>query len=252
MFVKFIRQQATTTFRLLTEMSLAQQIHASLTKPVSLRTARFEVFGQSNASSEMGGDVLDVVQTNGRLALFLGDVSGHGVRAGVVMGMVKSAIRMKLQSSHALDELLNDLNAVVGELAHPGMFVTFAAMQLDESDLARVVLAGHLPIMHYRAGDRTWSEIEADHPPLGVVPGETFRLFQVPYAPGDLFVVVTDGLMEVFDRNGAPLGWQGIRRVLEDGAAERPLAEIAAHVFTTVRDFGPQVDDQSILLIRPL
>lgn len=251
-FVLFIRGQAFTTMRLLTEMSLARQIHANLTKPINLRTPRCEVYGRSDASSEMGGDVLDVVQRDGGLAAFLGDVSGHGVRAGVVMGMVKSAVRMKLRSSSALDDLLHDLNGVVCELAQPGMFVTFAAMRFKEAGRAQAVLAGHLPILHYRAGEGTWTEIEADHPPLGVLDGESFQAVACTCAPGDLLVLITDGLMEVFDEQGKQVGWHGIRQVITNLDHTAPLPEIGERIFQAARDFGPQVDDQSILLVRLL
>ena len=70
--------------------------------------------------------MLDVVEEGGRTDVFVADVSGHGVRAGVVMGMVKSAIRTRLRAGGAVDEVLRDVNEVIYELTSPELFVTAA------------------------------------------------------------------------------------------------------------------------------
>lgn len=248
-FVMFIRRQGLTTFRLLSEMSLARDIHSVLTEPIHLTAPRVEVFARSEASSEMGGDMIDAVRRDHRVDLFLGDVSGHGVSAGVVMGMVKSAVRMKLRSDAPLEALMRDLNHVIHELAKPGMFVTFVAMTFDESDEMAYAVAGHPPILHFRAARGEWVELSADSLPLGVVPDESYAAGRTKWEPGDLFVALTDGLVEVFDRDGSMLGWEGVRRILE-AEAHRPLAEVYDAVCARVSAFGPRADDQSLLLVR--
>jgi hypothetical protein len=102
LFVRFIIGEASRTLRLETEMNLARQIHAQLIPPVNRILPHLELYGLSLPSSEMGGDLLDVVETDGRVSVAVADVSGHGVKAGVVMGMVKSAMRMKFPSNPAL------------------------------------------------------------------------------------------------------------------------------------------------------
>ncbi len=77
-------------------MRLARQIHETLVPPIDYEDERIEVFGLSRASAAMGGDLVDLVHRDGSLDVYLADVSGHGVRAGVVMGMLKAAIRMRL------------------------------------------------------------------------------------------------------------------------------------------------------------
>ena len=117
-FVMFISGEGTRTLRLMTEMTLAQDIHATLVPAIVRRAGRLELYGRSFAGQEMGGDLIDVIETPSGVIVYIADVSGHGVRAGVVMAMVKSTIRMKLRHGDNLDELLRDLNAVLCELLH--------------------------------------------------------------------------------------------------------------------------------------
>jgi len=99
LFVFFFRTEGVRTARMQAELALAQQIHASLIPPVERATNQLEMYGRSVAGAEMGGDLLDVVEGGGTTDLFVADVSGHGVKAGVVMGVVKSAIHASLRAA---------------------------------------------------------------------------------------------------------------------------------------------------------
>jgi hypothetical protein len=75
----------------------------------------------------MGGDLIDVVVHEGRLDILLGDVSGHGLGAGVVMAMLKSCVRTRLLHDASLEEVVADANRVLADLTESNMFATFAA-----------------------------------------------------------------------------------------------------------------------------
>jgi sigma-B regulation protein RsbU (phosphoserine phosphatase) len=197
----------------------------------------------------MGGDLLDVVETDGRVSVAVADVSGHGVKAGVVMGMVKSAMRMKFPSNPALRDLLTDLNRVVVELAGDGMFVTFACLRFEGPNRAIFAGAGHGPILHYAHSERALRFLSSDNLPLGVTADETFAESPVACAPGDVLLFVTDGLTEVFDATGKTFGQESIERLLVENAG-RSLSEIADAIWETVQRHGPQTDDQTLLLVR--
>ena len=248
-FIRLISGEGRRRLRLETEIALAERLHATLVPPVERRTERFEVFGRSEPSSEVGGDLLDIVERDQGLVLCVADVAGHGVSAGAFMGMVKSAIRMKLLASDALDSLLDDLNEVVGQIRRPEMFVTFAGLRFDATNSAEVALAGHLPILRCRSAGGAIESIDNAHPPLGVVGHQRHTSTRVPFEPGDLFVVLTDGLTEVANAAGQQLGTSGICRAVA-GAAGQPLGEIYASILRVARTHGPQTDDQTLLLVR--
>ena len=249
LFVSFIRGEGTRRIRLQTELQLAQQIHASLIPAVARTTAQLELLGRSLASSEMGGDLLDVVEEDGKVGVYIADVSGHGVRAGVLMGMTKSAIRMKLRASDALGDLLTDVNHVICDLASPGMFVTAACLRFDGSSTVGFAGAGHGPVLHFQSAGRTLQLLESDHLPLGVTKEETYDRRIVTVASGDAFLLMTDGLTEVFDRQGRQLGQQAIEQLFIRNAAQ-PLPDLYVAIMDAVAQHGPRSDDQTLILIR--
>ncbi len=248
MFVVFIAREGTRTVRLEAEMSLARQIHDALIPPIVMTAGRLELFGRSVAGSDMGGDLLDIVVKGDRVGVYVADVSGHGVRAGVVMGMVKAAIRMKLQSSDDLGELLNDLNRVVCDLVTPGMFVTGAFLRFDGSSV-EFSGAGHGPVLHFHATHEPLTQIESEHFPLGVDTTHEYTTRSFQLRPADTLLLVTDGLTEVLDTEGRPLGQGPIEEVFLANARQ-PLADLYDFVMGRVQGFGPQIDDQSLLFIR--
>jgi len=248
-FVVFISGEGAKTMRLRTEINLARQIHGHLVPAIDRATERLELYGVSVPTSEVGGDLMDVCHSHGKTGLYVADVTGHGVSAGVSMSMIKSAIRMKLRDEPELGEMITGLNDVLAETQRPGMLATFAALELHADGRARYALAGHLPILHFRAAARTLDKLVNAHPPLGVLEGRVFGDDEVDASPGDLFVILTDGLTEVFDRNGEEFGQARIERIVAEHA-DRPLREIHDRILAAVRAFGPQTDDQTLLLAR--
>lgn len=249
-FILFFQNEGVRTIRMITELSLAKQIHGSLIPPINATHGRLELYGRSVASAEMGGDLIDVVHRNGATDIIIADVSGHGVRAGVIMAVVKSAIHTRLRSKCRISDLLGDVNSVVCELAGAGMFVTGAAIRF-ENDCGEFCGAGHGPILHYSAAAGALAMLESDSPPLGVVEGEDFTSRPVAFHAGDVFLLMTDGLTEVFAPDGSMFGQAPIERLLCN-LAGRPLPEIYEGIMDAVRTHGPQSDDQTLLLVRVL
>jgi hypothetical protein len=189
LFVIFISGQGKTTIRLRTEMDLAREIHETLVPPVSLRDEGFEVHGFSSASTEMGGDLIDVVRHDKGTDIVLADVSGHGVRAGVVMGMLKSAVRAKLQAPCDLDQLLTGLNRLLEETTSSGMFATVVALRIvDTREQLEYAIAGHDCLLQLRPRTGEATRIENRHMPLGLF-DQTCRSDRLAVEPGDLLAV---------------------------------------------------------------
>jgi hypothetical protein len=246
LFIHFINSSASRYLRVRTEIELARDIHRGLVPPIDRRIGDVEFYGCSYASGEVGGDLVDVVeQGNGWLG-YVADVSGHGVASGVVMGMFKSALRARLLSGAGLAALLGDLNAVLMPLKPATSFITVAAVRSCGAGLECAV-AGHHPVLRVRG-----AEVDAITPPqlaVGMFPDATFEANAVEWQPGDLLALVTDGLLEVFDTQDRELGLAWATQVLAEHR-DRPLADIAERLLAGARAHGPQLDDQTILLIR--
>ncbi len=248
LFIVFISGQGRTTLRLKTEMDLAGQIHDTLVPGFRATHGRYEVMAFSVASSEMGGDLVDLIRHDRGTDLVLADVSGHGVRAGVVMAMVKSAVRTGLQVPGGLGELLTRLNRLLEETTTSETYTTFAGLRLPgEGEQLEYALAGHR-ILHYRSAPQRIERLDGQSIPLGMV-GQECPSEKVTMEPGDLLAVYTDGLNETENAAGDQLDHEPIERVIFE-KAHRPLEEIQGAVFALASSHGDQTDDRSLLLVR--
>jgi hypothetical protein len=247
-FVNFIAREGLGRLRLDTEIGLARQIHEGLVPRLALNECGFEVVGASYAASEVGGDLVDAVPVDGRLTCYVADVSGHGVPAGTLMAGVKSAARMRLLRSGSGADLLTDLNRVLYVIKRPNMFATAAVVSLDVSGV-RYGLAGHLPILHWRKADRRMVRHGEGHLALGIFEDVLYDERAIEVGPGDVLAIVTDGLTEVADKDDVELGLGGIEAALA-AHADEPLPDLAAALLARVRAYGPQQDDQTLLVMR--
>jgi serine phosphatase RsbU (regulator of sigma subunit) len=251
LFIVFFQSEGIRTIRMQTELSLAKQIHSTLIPPIVGIFGPLELYGRSTAGAEMGGDLIDIVVCGRAADLLIADVSGHGIKAGVIMAVVKSAYRTRLRSDCDLEVMFRDMNAVVCELAGAGMFVTAATLRFNQNGTVAFCGAGHGPILHYRAADKKRESLESQSPPLGVVEHEQFTAMEVECRSGDVFLLMTDGLYEVFSNAGSMLGQEPIERLFDE-LAGRPLAVVYTAIMDAVQAHGPQSDDQTLLLARVL
>ena len=247
--IDLVRTESTRYSRVHAEIALAGQIHKQLVPRISQRIDRFEFHGVSLASGDVGGDLVDVVDSPDGWTSLVADVSGHGVAAGLLMGMVKSSARTQLRRGAPFDDLLKTLNEVLYTLKGPAMFVTFAGLQYHVGAELRFTVAGHLPILHYRAATTDIAELSIAQLPLAMFSETAFSSAPAPCAPGDLFAILTDGLTEVFDGADREFGLDRVKSVVREHAAG-PLEALADHLLAAVRTHGRQLDDQTLLLVR--
>lgn len=249
LFITFIQLEGVRFFATYTEMNLAADIHRNLVPKISSATPEFEFFGLSVPSGRVGGDLVDLVAVNGQWIGYVADVSGHGVPAGVVMSMIKSAARMRLACEGQNGNLLGDLNAVLNPLTEPNMFITFAYASWAGGREVQFGLAGHLPLLHFRAATGKVEELFVGNPPLSLLLNQRFEVGTVHFERGDILVIVTDGLTEVFDSQDRELGLEPLKHTLAE-KAQTSLAEISEAMRATARGHGKQSDDQTVLLVR--
>jgi hypothetical protein len=249
-FLWFINTTAVRYLRVRAEIELAHQIHQVLVPRIAATIGEFEFAGFSSPSGEVGGDLVDVVRLGDSTTAWFGyvaDVTGHGVSSGLVMGMFKSALRMRLTQPGTLSALLQDLNAVLLPLKSSSMFVTVAGIRATAANALEYTVAGHLPILRVRGG--AVDEITTPQIPVGMFEDHRFVSGTMTCDPGDLFALVTDGLTEVFDGRDQEFGIDGVKRILSANHP-RPLHEISDAIVAAARAHGRQLDDQTLLLIR--
>jgi sigma-B regulation protein RsbU (phosphoserine phosphatase) len=199
----------------------------------------------------MGGDLVDLVQDGDKWIGYLADVSGHGVPSGVLMAMVKSAVRMRLATSSEPQVLLEDLNRVISELIAAEMFVTLALVSLGKANDLHFATAGHLPILHFRSATGSVCELSTPNPPIGIFKGQEFASSHVKFSSGDIAVLLTDGLTEAASENEEEYGLERVKQQVTKHSGES-LKVLCEMLLGEARKFGKQMDDQSVLLVRRL
>ena len=251
-------RRVTETARLMQhELTLAQEVQSSLLpRGLPPRVAGVECAGYCRPALSIGGDYYDLLPLpGGRFALTLGDVSGKGIPAAVMMASIQTLLRSLLRRGDAdLGQVFNDLNRTLCECSTPGRYSTLfcAIVSADRSGIY-YVNAGHVWPFLVRA-DGAVERLEGSELPVAFLPALNYQQLWFPLKAGDTLVVVSDGFTEAM--NPAGNLWQdtGVEHALaEDGRA--PLAELPGLLSGAADRFAngaAQSDDMTVAALRIL
>jgi Stage II sporulation protein E (SpoIIE) len=249
LFLSFTTTEGLEHVALQTELSFAHAIQSTLVPPVSYCGRHLEVFGSSVPSAKVGGDLVDLVADGDKVLVYVADVSGHGISAAILMGMLKTAMRQAWLAQQPLPAILESVNAVLPAVKEPEMYATLAALRFDVPSQVEFALAGHPAILHYHPNTQDISRCAMQQYPLGLVTKPGYVSARVNCDPGDLFVVVSDGLLETANGNEEEFGLARLEQSVVAHATER-LPEIYEALMHAVSDFGEQRDDRTVLIVR--
>src|SRR3712207_1162678 len=236
------------------ELKVARRIQqASLPKEVP-DPEGWEIFPHYRPAREVGGDFYDFhFLSEGRLGVVVGDATGKGVPAALVMsttcGMLQLAARALRSSSPG--EVLEQVNETLLARIPPNMFVTCFYGVLDPlSGSFTYANAGHdLPYL-WHGGEA--EELRARGMPLGLMPGMSYEQKQIVLELGDSALLYSDGLVEAHDPQGEMFGFPKLRAlVAEHAAEERALGEfLLERLYSFVGEGWEQEDDITLLTLR--
>lgn len=228
-----LREQSVAAAEAHKALAVAREIQQSFV-PRDVATDGLEIAARSMACSGAGGDYVDFWPRfgsdgapTGEWVLVMGDVSGHGVGAALVMATARAFLRGLLAQSRDLAAVMARLNELLALDVRDGRFVTLFVGLLSPSD-GRMVYAsaGHDPPLHRRSDGRV-TELEATGPPLAVVADAAFPSEEITVADGDWLVLTTDGAWELRDATGECFGRERLIRAIDDLAAESAQGMLA-------------------------
>ncbi|WP_263385111.1 PP2C family protein-serine/threonine phosphatase [Granulicella arctica] len=256
LFFYFIQTEGRHAFRSQTELALAHTIQATLVPIIDTVGVGFQIYGVSIPSDKVGGDLVDLVTLpNGSAVAYVADIAGHGLQAGILMGMVKAAARTSLLNLPSPQALFTNLNQVLPKVKEANMYATCAAIYIQPCSGAgcniEYALAGHPAIYHLAASGNPHPRLADEQLPLGILPHAIYRSQVVHADCGDLLVATTDGVLETAGKDGVEFGTDLFEQLLLD-SRDLSLHEIAHRILTAVKTLGPQEDDRTLLLIRIL
>lgn len=248
--------------KLLRDLDLARSIQQATLPGAVPQPPGYEIAAWFDPAEETGGDSYDAIDlTDGdgdgapqRILLLLADATGHGIGPALCATQVRAMVRIAARLGCGLVDTVRHLNEQLHQDLPSGRFVTAWLGVLDASaHELRHFSAGQGPLLHYVAAERRVCVGEPDAPPLGVLAGiEGEPRDPIVLAPGDLFVVTSDGILEARDRHGECFGAERFGDLVA-GLAHRPVAEIltglrerlAAHLGE-----GRPDDDVTLLVIK--
>jgi len=235
------------------ELRLAYEIQTNLLPKESPLLAGYDIAGKNIPAKEVGGDYYDFLALEEqKLAFCLGDVSGKGLPAALLMANLQAAVRSQAMAGTSLTSCLERANALLYRNTSPEKFATLFFGCLDT--------AGH--ILHYcNAGHNHPFLIGSEMKPLRLSAGglalgcfESFPFAesQVALHPGDLLIVFSDGISEAV--NGAGEEFSEVR-ICELAVANRdkPAAALIEHLFAAVNEHArnqPQMDDMTMVVVK--
>ncbi len=234
------------------ELGQASEIQQTLLPDAPPSFPGFDLAGLNICCRTVGGDYYDFLPyQDGRLGLAVGDVSGKGMPAALMMSSLQARVQMLRETMPQPDEAVARLNRNLAERCPVGKFITFFFGLLQPSGVFEYSNAGHNYPILLRAGGRI-QELRGNGMVMGLFQNSSYPLHSITLEPGDLLALYSDGVTEAYDENQKEFGEEGLARFL---AQNRHLAckNLADHLVEHVRNWhgSPSfTDDFTVLLVK--
>ena len=207
---------------------------------------------------DIGGDYYDFLSLQGgRWGIAIGDVSGKGIGAALIMASLQASLRSQALHPHLdLSTLISDVNRLVYQSSPTNFFASlFYAEYEPAKRLMKYVNAGHNPpiVVRQRDGECEIFTLKAGGMPVGIAADSQFSISNFQFEIDDVFVAYTDGITEVENRNGQLWGEARLQKLLRSCTAGRTPQEIIECIMDQVSAFAdlqPQRDDTTLVVMR--
>ena len=236
------------------ELDIAHQVQQELLPKEPLIIPGYALAGWSKPATEAGGDYYDwLMLPDGRAVLTIGDATGHGIGAALLVTVCRAYFRAAEQMEKTIEDVVARVNDLIADDVQETTFVTAAIAALDPGkNLLHVYSAGQ-PILFYHAAESKVLDWGGDNLPLGVFrPMSVGPSRSLTLEPGDVVLLITDGFFEWADPEERRYGMQRLRRFLKQHHGSAPESFIRA-LHEDVLAFArgtPQEDDLTAVIIK--
>jgi serine phosphatase RsbU (regulator of sigma subunit)/pSer/pThr/pTyr-binding forkhead associated (FHA) protein len=242
-----------TERRMKRELDQAAEIQRSFLPRSAPKVEGADLAGYNAACRTVGGDYFDFfTYPNGRVAMVLGDVSGKGMPASLMMMGLQASVQVLADEPSDLSAVMNRLNKITCQNCPSNRFITFFFCVLDPStgDLS-YCSAGHNPPVIVRA-DGTLGSLDGGGPPLGILSVANYAEYTDKLEPGDLLAIYSDGVTEATNAKDEEFGDEHFAEVLKANR-QKSAADVVAAVNQALTEFAagsPQADDITLMVAR--
>lgn len=238
------------------EIAYAARVQQRLYPPQPHPDGRIDIAAACLPATATGGDYFDfLAMPDGWLGIAIADVSGHGLASALIMAETRAYLRplttLYREPAVILDRMNPWLHSDLTESPH---YVTVMLVSLNAAgDRLEYANAGHVPGCVLDASGSVRCLLDSTGLPLGMFAETTYRTgAEIPLEPGDVIVLLTDGVSEAEDENGEPFGMEGALRVVREHL-EEPAHAIVRHVTDAVGTFaggGVLADDITVVVSK--
>jgi serine phosphatase RsbU (regulator of sigma subunit) len=237
------------------DLGIARSIQQGLLPKAPPGVEGFDIAGWNQPADETGGDYFDWQQlADGRVAVSVADVTGHGIGSALCMAACHAYARAGFATEVDLRSFLGRLNRLLYEDLPAEKFVTLVAGLLDSREATlHLISAGHGPLLFYSCAEDRFHSYDGNGLPLGILPHFSCDGPEVlRFAPGDILVLVTDGFIEWANVDDEDFGQGRLEQVIRS-YRDMPSATIISELYSAVVKFAgrmPQLDDLTALVVK--
>ncbi|MBV9217413.1 MAG: SpoIIE family protein phosphatase [Acidobacteria bacterium] len=235
------------------ELELATEIQQRFQPSGPPSVEGYEFQGISFSCYEIGGDYYDFIERpNGNILVALGDVSGKGTAAALLMSSLHAAIHAQSSAQAELDRIIVSVNEYLAENTPANRFVTLFLAELDpKGGVLKFINAGHNPPLLGRA-DGTVEQLASGGLPLGIMPFAEYDMGTIEMAAGDVLVIYSDGVSEANNLAEEEFGLDRLSQVIRGNIA-RSASGIRDKVESALSEFtgtAPANDDITLVIVK--
>ena len=246
--------------RIRQSLALAMEVQQNLLPSSAPRIDGLDVAGRSVSCDETGGDYFDLTDLSDRapneLGVAIGDVTGHGMAAALLMTTARALLRSRVDKATSLGEVMCDVNRLLSRDTPSGKYMTLFCARINARTRSIYwANAGHDPAIVYNPGTDAFEELRGGDLPLGIVADEAYQEFaREGLVPGQVIVLGTDGIWESRNRAGETFGKDGLRQVIRSAAAGSAvqIADAITDALEAFRAGGPCEDDVTMVVVKLL
>ena len=249
--VELHQRSAVEQERIRRELELGRQIQIDMLPQGPLRFGLTEIKGVSVPAREVGGDFFNYFSlTDGRIALLVGDVSGKGVGAALLMANIQASLRTRLALGQDLDAIAREIDVdIEGNTPGPVYATLFVGIFNPATRELRYVNAGHNPQYILRTSG-TLERMSSTGLPVGLLAGRGYTEAHVQLAAGDLLFFYTDGCVEAENEAGEMFGAEKLESLLVSAAGAEDLLARVETVLAEYRGTREPFDDATMMVVK--
>ncbi|MBU1018598.1 MAG: PP2C family protein-serine/threonine phosphatase [Patescibacteria group bacterium] len=237
------------------ELNLAKKIQSDLLPKETPNIPYLEITAKTKSAVEIGGDSFDFLPQEKQTYFYIGDVTGHGIPAGLVMIMVDTLVTTFASMTDNCRDLLVNVNKFLKPRLQPNMFMTMLMARWQHEEKKMYFSgAGHEYLLHYHTDTGTCESIKGGGIALGMIP-DASKLIQeteLDFKEGDFLILYTDGIIEGKNLNGEQFGLDRLVKTVEENAGKaistKDLFSAIAKEATIFFEDHIQEDDMSLIV----